>query len=139
MTDIAAALGASQTTRIDAFVKRRRSIAARYDDAFRALQVVCPWQHPDAVSAYHLYPLRIPGRDGRRKQVFDRFREAGVLVNVHYIPVHTQPYYRQLGFEPGAFPEAERFYSEAMSLPMFPALSDEQQAQVVAMLDRFLQ
>jgi UDP-4-amino-4,6-dideoxy-N-acetyl-beta-L-altrosamine transaminase len=136
MTDMAAALGTSQMTRIDAFVRRRRAIAARYDEALRSLPVVTPWQHPQAVSSYHLYPIRILG--GKRKDVFDRLREAGVLVNVHYIPVHTQPHYRKLGFKVGDFPEAEGFYREAMSMPMFPALTDAQQGQVTVMLAEFL-
>jgi UDP-4-amino-4,6-dideoxy-N-acetyl-beta-L-altrosamine transaminase len=137
MTDVAAALGASQMTRIDQFVGSRREIARRYDEALRPLLVVTPWQHPDTASSYHLYPLRIPGA-GRRKDVFDRCREGGVLVNVHYIPVHTQPYYRQLGFKPGDFPEAERFYAEALSLPMFPSLSEAHQAQVITTVKQYL-
>jgi UDP-4-amino-4,6-dideoxy-N-acetyl-beta-L-altrosamine transaminase len=130
MTDMAAALGTSQMARIDRFIALRRAIAARYDEAFRVETVGTPWQHPETSSSYHLYPLRIPG-EGRRKSVFDRCRAAGILVNVHYIPVHTQPHYRRLGFKPGDFPEAERFYHEALSLPMFPALTDAQQAEVV--------
>ena len=139
MTDMAAALGTSQMSRLDEFVRRRRAIAARYDEALRPLPIVTPWQHPDTRSAFHLYAIRVPGKNGKRKKVFDGLRKAEVLVNVHYIPVHTQPYYQRLGFKAGDFPEAERHYQETISLPMFPSLSDESLAYVIRWLSLILE
>jgi UDP-4-amino-4,6-dideoxy-N-acetyl-beta-L-altrosamine transaminase len=131
MTDIQAALGTSQMQRLDEFVTRRHAIAARYDDELKPLGVTLPWQHPDTYSALHLYPIRFSGQQGRRKALFGALRAAGVGVNVHYIPVHIQPYYRELGFRKGDFSEAERYYDEAVSLPMFPKLTDDQQSHVI--------
>lgn len=138
LTDIQAALGSSQLARLPEFIARRRAIAARYDRELASLQLVRPWQHADGVSAYHLYPVRIPGKPGRR-QVFDALRASGVGVNVHYIPVHTQPYYQAMGFISGDFPVAESFYEEAISLPIYPALSDEEQSHVIGALRRALE
>lgn len=132
MTDIQAALGDSQMTRLDDFVSRRHKVSVRYASSLDDIPVVLPWQHPDTHSAFHLFPIRVPATD--RQRVFDELRNAGIGVNVHYIPVHTQPYYRRLGFRPGDFPEAERYYQEAISLPMYPHLTAEQQDKVVAAL-----
>lgn len=134
MTDIGAALGLSQLTRLEEFIARRREIASGYDAAFADLPVKTPWQHPDAASAWHLYVIRIDRQRAARdhRAVFDELRAAGIGVNLHYIPVYLQPYYRELGFEPGHCPSAEAYYSEAISLPIFPAMSDEQQQQVVS-------
>lgn len=134
MTDISAALGLSQLRRVDEFIARRREIADAYDAAFAALPVKTPWQHPDTVSAWHLYIVRIdPQRTARsHRAVFEGLREAGIGVNLHYIPVYLQPYYRALGFRPGYCPNAEAYYSEAISLPIFPAMTDEEQQQVIA-------
>jgi UDP-4-amino-4,6-dideoxy-N-acetyl-beta-L-altrosamine transaminase len=132
MTDIQAALGISQLTRIDEFVKRRHAIAGKYDAAFLDTPLITPWQHQDSYSACHLYVIRIPTRIGKsRREVFEALRAAGIGVNVHYIPVHLQPYYRKLGFSAGDFPEAERYYQEAISLPMYYGLSDEEQNYVI--------
>lgn len=140
LTDIQAALGVSQMGRLHAFIDRRRTLAERYDSALADLPVTCPWQHPDTASAWHLYVIRLHlDQIGQsRRQVFDALRAGGVGVNVHYIPVHTQPYYRRMGFNPGDFPESERYYAEAISLPMFATLSDLQQATVVGLLERIL-
>jgi len=137
MTDIQAALGESQLSRIDNFVQRRHILAERYGKSLKILPVSPPWQHPDCYSSYHLYVVRlIPGRIGKtRKRVFEELRAAGIQVHVHYIPVHTQPYYRKLGFRPGDFPEAERYYQEALTLPMYYALTDEEQDRVIASLE----
>ena len=134
MTDIAAALGLSQLTRIDEFIARRREIAAAYDAAFADLPVKTPWQHPDTNSAWHLYVIRIDRRRTARshREVFDRLRAAGIGVNLHYIPVYRQPYYRELGFGQGHCPNAEGYYAEAISLPMYASLSHEEQRQVIA-------
>lgn len=136
MTDIQAALGASQMRRLDAFVARRRELATRYDALLADLPVIRPWQSPDGASAYHLYPVRLdPTRTAKgRREVFEALRASGIGVNVHYIPVHTQPYYQELGFRPGDFPEAERYYEGAISLPMYATLSDSEQDRVVAAL-----
>lgn len=137
MTDLQAALGMSQMNRLDAFVARRREIAARYDAQLRDLPLILPWQHSDSISAFHLYPIQVESAE--RRAVFDGLRKAGIHVNVHYIPVHIQPYYRELGFRPGGFPAAEAYYRRAISIPMFAALSQSQQDTVVLALRSQLQ
>lgn len=136
MTDLQAALGLSQVARLDEYVQRRHVLARRYDERLAGLPVVCPWQHPDGHSGLHLYVVRLDlGRTTRsHREVFDALRAAGIGVNLHYIPVHTQPYYAAMGFAAGDFPEAEAYYREAISLPMFPTLTFEQQDRVVAAL-----
>lgn len=136
MTDLQAALGVSQMGRIDAYVDRRRAFAARYDALLTCLPLATIAQLPDAVSAFHLYPVRVDA--GIRKQVFEDLRAAGIGVNVHYIPVHLQPWYRAMGFGPGDFPEAERYYAEAISLPLYPTMTEAQQDEVVAALRKAL-
>ena len=135
MTDIHAALGCSQLKRIDDYVARRREIAARYRTLLSDLQLQLPWQSSDAMSAWHLYAVQLPP-DRNRRRVFEELRSAGIGVNVHYIPVHTQSYYRRMGFRPGTYPEAESYYRRALSLPMFATLSDAQQDFVAAELRR---
>ena len=140
ITDIQAALGYSQLRRIDEFIKRRRYLAERYNQLLAALPVVMPWEHPDSKSAFHLYVVRLQLERIKKshRQVFEELRQAGVMVNLHYIPVHTQPYYKQFGFKRGDFPEAERYYSEAISLPMYFGLSDEEQDYVVEKLKNII-
>ena len=140
MTDLHAALGLSQLNRLDNYIERRRALALRYDEQLAGLPVVTPWQHPDGQSAWHLYVIRLQLDELTRthRQVFEGLREQGIGVNLHYIPVHTHPYYRGLGFTAGSFPEAERYYSEAISLPMFPSMTDEDQDQVIAALNLVL-
>ncbi|WP_242050032.1 UDP-4-amino-4,6-dideoxy-N-acetyl-beta-L-altrosamine transaminase [Planktothricoides raciborskii] len=136
MTDIQAALGASQMQRLDEFVSRRRFLAARYNELLQDFPLVLPWQHPDTESSWHLYIIRLK-LDKIAKthsQVFEELRQAGIGVNLHYIPVHTQPYYQKLGFAWGDFPEAEAYYQEAISLPLYYGLSEENQNRVVAVL-----
>ena len=136
MTDLQAALGASQMTRLEEFVARRHELARRYDRLLSDLPLTLPWQAPDGYSAFHLYVVRVDGtRTGTsRRRLFDTLRDANIGVNVHYIPVHTQPYYQQMGFTAGMFPEAERYYAEAISLPMFAGMTEEQQDRVVKVL-----
>jgi UDP-4-amino-4,6-dideoxy-N-acetyl-beta-L-altrosamine transaminase len=133
MTDLQAALGLSQLGRLDAFSETRRAIARRYNTLLAELPVVAPWQHPDTQSAWHLYVIRLRLDSIRRthRKVFDALRGAGIGVNLHYIPVYRQPYYQRFGFNPGYCPEAERYYADAMSLPIFPGLTDEQLQHVV--------
>lgn len=140
LTDLQAALGFSQMSQLDSSVARRHQIARRYDAELAGLPLVTPWQSPDAHSALHLYPIQVdPARSPlTRRQLFDGLRAAGIGVNVHYIPVHTQPHYRRLGFVPGQFPAAEAYYAQAISLPMFPALTEAQQGEVIAALRRLL-
>jgi len=136
MTELQAALGLSQLDRLDRYVERRHELAGRYDQLFAGLPVVVPWQHPDSYSGMHLYVIRLclRGMVKTHRQVFEAMRAQGIGVNLHYIPVHTQPYYQHLGFQVGDFPEAERYYSEAISLPMFPMLTVEQQSRIVEAL-----
>ena len=135
MTDMQAALGLSQFDRLDDYVARRHELARRYDALLAVLPVVTPWQHPDGYSGLHLYVIRV-GEGGKVSHgaVFERLRAAGIGVNLHYIPVHTQPWYRGMGFVEGQFPQAEHYYREAISLPMFAAMTDAQQDYVVAAL-----
>ena len=140
LTDLQAALGFSQLSQLETSVARRHQIARRYDAELAGLPLTTPWQSPDAHSALHLYPIQVdPARSPlTRRQLFDGLRAAGIGVNVHYIPVHTQPHYRRLGFAPGQFPAAEAYYAQAISLPMFPTLTEAQQGEVIAALRRLL-
>lgn len=140
MTDIQAALGISQMRRLDEFVGRRRLLAQRYDELLADLPLTLPWQHPDGLSAFHLYVIRVASASGGkdRRRVFDELRSAGIGVNVHYIPVHLQPYYRQLGFADGYCPEAEHYYREAITLPLYYGLGEGPQERVVAVLKDIL-
>ncbi|WP_300971358.1 DegT/DnrJ/EryC1/StrS family aminotransferase [Thiocapsa sp.] len=135
MTDIQAALGASQLQRLEDYVARREALAARYDQLLADLPVVTPYRDPRHRSALHLYPIQVDDAAGPdRLAVFHALREAGIGVNVHYIPVHTQPDYRRLGFRQGDFPDAEAYYSRAISLPLYPTMTETQQDQVVEAL-----
>jgi UDP-4-amino-4,6-dideoxy-N-acetyl-beta-L-altrosamine transaminase len=133
ITDLQCALGLSQMTRLDAYVARREALAGRYDEALADLPLTLPFQAPGRRSARHLYPVHV-GTAAKRRAVYDRLHAAGILVNVHYIPVHTHPYYRNLGFAAGNFPEAERYYAGALSLPLYPALGEAEQDRVIAQL-----
>lgn len=136
MTEIQAALGSSQATRLDQYVARRHTLAQRYDELLAKMPLTRPWQHPDSYSGLHLYVIRLQldRINKSHRQVFESLREQGIGVNLHYIPVHTQPHYQRLGFNTGDFPEAESYYAEAISLPMFQTMSESQQDMVVAAL-----
>ncbi|WP_421864554.1 UDP-4-amino-4,6-dideoxy-N-acetyl-beta-L-altrosamine transaminase [Marinobacter adhaerens] len=136
MTELQAALGASQVDRLDDFVARRHELARRYDDMLADFPVVTPWQHPDSYSGLHLYVIRLELDEIRasHREVFESLRECGIGVNLHYIPVHTQPYYQEMGFEADDFPQAMSYYREAISLPMFQGMTYEQQDQVIEAL-----
>lgn len=136
ITDLQAALGLSQLQRLDEFVARRHAIARKYDELLADQPVTTPWQHPDSYSGLHLYVIRL-GLDKINKthrEVFDALRAANIGVNLHYIPVYRQPYYERLDFIPGYCPEAERYYDEAISLPMYPGLTEIEQNHVVESL-----
>lgn len=132
ITDLQAALGRSQLRRINAFVERRREIRCAYDAALSKSGLGLPPPDEGCQSALHLYPVRVPAcLAGGRDAVFARLREAGLGVNVHYIPIHTQPYYQALGFRWGDFPHSESYYREAISLPMYAAITPEQLSTVI--------
>lgn len=141
MTDIQAALGASQMKRLDQFIAQRTVLAKRYDKLLSKLPVTCPWQHPDTGSAYHLYVIRLHSKEIKptHRDVFESLRNQGIGVNLHYIPVHTQPYYQDLGFKTGDFPESERYYQEAISLPLYYDLTEAQQNKVISALETALE
>lgn len=140
MTELQGAMGVSQMDRLDAFVARRHELAKRYDQLLADLPVATPWQHPDSYSGLHLYVIRLQldNLSKNHRQVFESLREQGIGVNLHYIPVHTQPYYQAMGFAAEDFPEAMAYYREAISLPMYQGLTDEQQDTVVECLYRAL-
>lgn len=136
LTDIQAVLGLSQMGRLTEYVARRHVLAGRYDELLASLPVVRPWQHPDSYSGLHLYVIRLALAQisKSRLEVFEGLRARGIGVNLHYIPVHTQPHYLQMGFRKGDFSEAEKYYEEAITLPLFPTMSEAQQDEVVSAL-----
>jgi UDP-4-amino-4,6-dideoxy-N-acetyl-beta-L-altrosamine transaminase len=130
MTDMQAALGLSQMERLDSFVARRNRLAERYDRLLTGVPLTVPLRAQDGYPSFHLYVVVLDDVSLRR-HVFETMRKGGIGVNVHYIPVHTQPYYLDLGFRPGDFPNAEAYYAGAISLPMYAGLSEAQQDEVV--------
>jgi dTDP-4-amino-4,6-dideoxygalactose transaminase len=139
MTDVQAALGCSQMRRLDANVSVRHRIADRYDAELATLPLVLPFREDFSYSAFHLYIVLLEeARAADRGAVFESLRERGVGVNVHYIPVHTQPYYRQMGFATGDFPCAEDYYSRVLSLPLFPTLTRQQQDEAIGAMKSVL-
>jgi UDP-4-amino-4,6-dideoxy-N-acetyl-beta-L-altrosamine transaminase len=134
MTDLHAALGSSQLVRLDEYIARRNALALRYDQALRDLPLQLPTVQAGSRSAFHLYVTRLKPGAGTKthRQVFDALRQSGIGVNLHYIPVHLQPYYRELGFVDGQFPQAEEHGRSALTLPLYPALTDSEQDQVIA-------
>jgi dTDP-4-amino-4,6-dideoxygalactose transaminase len=140
MTEMQAALGVSQMSRLHDFVAKRNELAERYDDLLKKLPITIPLQIQDSYSGRHLYVIRLKLNELplSHKDVFDKLRENGIGVNLHYIPVHTQPYYQELGFKFGQFPVAESYYSDAISLPLFHVMSVEQQDEVVNVLSKVL-
>lgn len=140
MTDIHAALGLSQMHRLDEFVAKRHVIAKRYDRLLSDLSVIIPFQHADSYSSFHLYLIRLKQVEASKTQreVYDMLRAAGILVNLHYIPVYRQPYFEKMGFVKGYCPEAEKYYTETISLPMYPGLTEVLQNQVITTLSEAL-
>ncbi len=140
ITDIQAALGLSQLQRLDKFVERRRFLAQRYNEILEGLPLTLPWQHLDADASWHLYVIRLKldKINKTRRQVFEELRQFGIGVNLHYIPVHIQPYYSQFGFSWSNFPQSESYYEEAISLPLYYGLKLEEQDRVVEKLQEIL-
>jgi UDP-4-amino-4,6-dideoxy-N-acetyl-beta-L-altrosamine transaminase/dTDP-4-dehydrorhamnose reductase len=137
MNDVQAALGLSQMDRLDEFIEKRRAIARRYDELLKDSIVATPKQHKDTNSSWHLYIIRLKDNTQiTHQQLFEHFRAAGVLVNIHYIPIYRQPYYSALGFSKEGFIEAEKYYQEAVSIPIFPGLTMEEQEKVVALINK---
>jgi UDP-4-amino-4,6-dideoxy-N-acetyl-beta-L-altrosamine transaminase len=133
MTELQAALGICQLGRIDRFVDRRHEIANRYFNELAPIPIKLPWQHPRARSSFHLYPVRLPpGRSmNTQRVVYEKLRANGVGVNLHYIPVHRQPFYSSMGFREGYCPQAELHHRQAITLPMYPTMTDDQQSEVI--------
>lgn len=140
MTDIQAALGLSQMKRLDEFVARRHAVARRYDEALKDLPLTTPWQHPDTRSSWHLYVIRLKldAIRNTHREVFEALHAAGIGVNLHYIPVYTQPYYQRLGFDWEDFPSAAQYYREAISIPVYYGLTEAAQDRVVETLREVL-
>ncbi|KQB09437.1 UDP-4-amino-4,6-dideoxy-N-acetyl-beta-L-altrosamine transaminase [Vibrio metoecus] len=140
MTELQAALGVSQMQSLEEFVQARHRHAARYNELLHGLPITLPYQLENTYSGLHLYVIRLhlDNISLTHKEVFEALRDNGIGVNLHYIPVHTQPYYRKLGFNHGDFPESERYYSDAISLPMFHGMKMEQQDEVVRVLHEVL-
>jgi len=136
ITDIQAALGLSQTKRLDEFVALRHEIAKRYDKELAGLPLQLPFQHPDTYSSYHLYVIRVKSglSPKTQKEVYDALQRGGVNVNLHYIPVYRQPFYENLGFKVGYCPESELYHKEVLSIPMYTTLTSNEQSRVIEIL-----
>ena len=140
MNDIQAALGLNQMKRLDKYIKRRHEIAKHYDSALKNLPLITPWQSPNGYSSYHLYPILIEENLAQKKQrqVYDELLKNNIGVNLHYIPVHRQPYYENLGFKNNDFPQAESFHRKVLSIPMYAILQDEQQKHVIEIIKKIM-
>ena len=138
LTELQAALGLSQMNRLDQFVAERHVLVNQYNKMLANTSITLPWQHPDTYSSFHLYIVRLPALPGAigHKEAFENLRSAGIGVNLHYIPIYKQPYYEAMGFKAEHFPESEGYYSEAISLPLFPGLQEAEQQEVVQQLTR---
>ncbi len=138
MNDIQAALGINQMKRIDKTISRRHEIARKYDSELANLPLVTPWQAPNFYSSYHLYNIVIRNDSNKKSQrkYYDELWERGIAINLHYIPVHRQPYYENLGFKINDFPVAEQFHRETISIPMYASLKDEDQDYVIENLKK---
>jgi len=141
MTELQAALGVSQMKRLDEFVDRRHVLKNRYDLLLTNTSIVKPYQHINSYSSFHLYPIQIEldGISKSHTQVFEELRQNGIGVNVHYIPIHTHPYYKSFGFKSGDFPNSELYYSQAISIPLHHGMTFDQQDEVISSLNEVLQ
>ncbi len=133
MTDIQAALGISQLSRIDYFIEQRNLLAKKYNESLIGLPLKLTTVLPDNRSAFHLYVIRLMTEkvSCSHREIFESFREEGIGVNLHYMPIHLQPYYKKMGFRNNLFMEAEKYAKEAITLPMYPDLTDEQHSFVI--------
>lgn len=140
MTELQAALGRSQMNRLESFVARRHVLAERYDDGLRRLPLDLPFRHVDAYSGFHLYviQLRLDQIKHSHREVFDSLRQNGIGVNLHYIPIYLQPYYRKMGFATGYCPEAESYYSRSISIPLYHGMTESQQDRVMDVIEQVL-
>ena len=135
MTEMQAALGLSQLQKLDEFVSTRQAIASYYDHALSGVEIQTPWQHPDTHSSFHLYPIQVTATSGISQQaLYKALTEAGVKVNLHYIPVYLQPYYARLGFKRGYCPHAEDYFKSSMSIPVYASMTEAQQERVVDLI-----
>jgi dTDP-4-amino-4,6-dideoxygalactose transaminase len=137
LSDLHAALGLSQLSKLDTFINRRTELALKYQKMLIDLPIKLPVFNNNSNSAWHIYMVELIRHD--RKTVFEQLHAKGIGVNVHYIPIHLHPYYQRMGFKQGDFPIAENFYNNALTLPLFPSLSDEQQTSVIDVLHEVLQ
>lgn len=133
MTELQAALGLSQLEKLDEFVRSRRNIAAYYDEALKSLPIKTPWQHPDARSSFHLYPVQFEASvcGKSQQEVYQSLTHAGIRVNLHYIPVYRHPYYQRMGFSAGYCSHAEHYFKTAISIPVYATMTHEQQIRVI--------
>lgn len=140
MTDMQAALGCSQMDSLDKFVARRRYLVKRYNEKLKDLPLRTPYQDEDTNPSWHIYIIRVDFTKVKlsKKEIFARMKDRGIVLNLHYIPVHTQPYYQKLGFQKGDFPVSEKYYEEAITLPLYYDLTDEQQDEVIEALKEVL-
>jgi UDP-4-amino-4,6-dideoxy-N-acetyl-beta-L-altrosamine transaminase len=140
MTELQAALGISQMQRLNSFIANRHILQERYDELLTNLPIIKPYQHSGSYSALHLYPIQLELEKVKKSQaeIFQELRDNGLGINVHYIPVHIQPYYEKMGFKLGDFPNVELYYSRAISIPLYQGLSFEQQDEVVFILKKVL-
>ena len=136
MTDIQAALGISQMRRLDGFVAKRHAIAKRYDELLTDMPITRPWQQKEGYSSYHLYIIRLKLNETNKtqRQAYNALRAAGILVNLHYIPVYRQPYYVAIGYKMGYCLEAEQYHQQVLSIPIYPSLTDAEQDKVISVL-----
>mgnify|MGYP003575498879 CR=1 FL=1 len=141
ITDMQAGLGLSQLKRLEQYLTKRQLLAQRYHDELNGLPLVLPWQHPNNQSAWHLYVILIDPYDRQisRLDLFNHMRQAQIGVNVHYIPVHLQPFYQHRGFKGKHFPNAEFYYQHALTIPLFPSMTDMDQDRVITILKNYLQ
>ena len=141
MSDLQAALGISQLKRLDSYVSRRHEIASYYDLKLNNLPITSPWQLPNTYSSYHLYPICIENDSNTKlqKKIYQKLYENGIAANLHYIPVHRQPYYESLGFKKGDFLESEKFHRKVISLPIFPSLKKSECEKVISVISKVFQ
>jgi UDP-4-amino-4,6-dideoxy-N-acetyl-beta-L-altrosamine transaminase len=140
MTELQAALGVSQMQRLDEFVTQRHTLQEIYNSLLSGFSIVRPYQDQNSYSALHLYPIQIDMEKNikSREKIFEELRQSDIGVNVHYIPIHTQPYYRQFGFSDGDFPVSEAYYSKVISLPIYHGMTFSEQDLVVNKLENIL-